>query len=66
MFAGDLIATGIVETLRTHNPSCTILVRCRYGLTIEKLKQKGADIVISEEMQTAKVFIDVLSEKDII
>jgi CPA2 family monovalent cation:H+ antiporter-2 len=62
----DSIAVEIIRTLRAYNPECTILVRCRYRLTMDKLKQIGADIVIAEEMQTAKALIDILTENDII
>jgi CPA2 family monovalent cation:H+ antiporter-2 len=62
----DMIAVEIVRTLCAYNPGCTILVRCRYRLTMDKLKQIGADIVIAEETQTAKALIDILTENDII
>ncbi len=62
----DLMAVDIVKSIRSSNPSCTVLVRCRYRLTAEELKKFGADIIITEETATAKALLDVLAEKDII
>jgi CPA2 family monovalent cation:H+ antiporter-2 len=62
----DTMAVDIIKSIRTSNPECTILVRCRYRLTAEELHKLGADIIITEETATTKALIDVLAEKDII
>jgi CPA2 family monovalent cation:H+ antiporter-2 len=62
----DTMAVDIVKSIRSENPGCTLLVRCRYRLTAEELHKLGADIIITEETSTAKALIDVLAEKDII
>lgn len=62
----DTMAVDIVKSIRTSNPECTVLVRCRYRLTAEELHKLGADIIITEETSTTKALIDVLAEKDII
>lgn len=62
----DRMAVEIVKSIRSANPPCTILVRCRYRLTTDKLHKLGADVIITEETATARALIDVLAEKDII
>ncbi len=62
----DIMAVDIVKSIRSCNPDCTILVRCRYHLTAEELNKFGADIIITEETATAKALLDVLAEKDMI
>jgi CPA2 family monovalent cation:H+ antiporter-2 len=62
----DTMAVDIVKSIRSENPGCTLLVRCRYRLTAEELHKLGADIIITEETSTTKALIDMLAEKDII
>jgi len=62
----DIMAVDIVKSIRSYNPGCTVLVRCRYRLTAEELNKFGADIIITEETATAKALLDVLAEKDMI
>ncbi|MGQ9770399.1 MAG: cation:proton antiporter domain-containing protein [Thermogutta sp.] len=51
----DTVATTIVRILRQINPSCTIVVRCRYQSSRKLLQKAGAQIVISEESVTGEV-----------
>jgi len=62
----DTMAVDIVKSIRTYNPECTVLVRCRYRLTAEELHKLGANVIITEETATARALINVLAEKDII
>jgi len=62
----DQRAVEIVRAICRSNPECIVLVRCRYRLTTQPLKNAGAHIVITEEAETAKAFIDILTEKEII
>jgi CPA2 family monovalent cation:H+ antiporter-2 len=62
----DAITVEIFKAIRECNPSCTVLVRCRYRLTAEELNKLGADIVITEESATTKALVDVLAEKDVL
>ena len=62
----DIMAVDIVKSIRSCNLGCTILVRCRYRLTVEELNKFGADVIITEETATAKALLDVLAEKDMI
>jgi hypothetical protein len=60
------MAVDIVKSIRSENPECTLLVRCRYRLTAEELHKLGADIIITEETSTTKALIDMLAEKELI
>lgn len=62
----DIMAVDIVKSIRSYNPGCTIIVRCRYRQTAEELNKLGTDIIITEETATAKALLDVLAEKDMI
>jgi len=62
----DRKAVDIVKSIRTANPSCTILARCRYRLTADELHKLGADIIITEESATTKALIEILAEKELI
>ena len=44
----DEAAIHIVRTLRALNANCFVLVRCRYQANASKLRQSGANIVVSE------------------
>jgi len=62
----DAKAVDIVKSIRSANPDCTVLVRCRYRLTADELQKLGADIIITEESATTKALIEILAEKDMI
>ena len=62
----DVMAVDVVKSIRSYNPKCTVLVRCRYRLTAEALNKFGADIIITEETATAKALLDMLAEKDML
>lgn len=62
----DRVAVDIVKTIRSLNPSATVLVRCRYRLTEEALEKLGADIIITEESATTRALIEILAEKDML
>lgn len=51
----DTVATTIIRNLRQMNPSCTIVVRCRYQSSRKLLQKAGAQVVISEESVTGEV-----------
>jgi len=59
----DRKAVDIVKSIRSANPQCTILVRCRYRLTADELNKLGANIIITEETATTKALISILAEK---
>jgi CPA2 family monovalent cation:H+ antiporter-2 len=58
----DAAAAGrIVQLARHHNPTLQIIVRTRYLSAIEALHERGADIVVPEEMETTvRIFSHVL------
>jgi CPA2 family monovalent cation:H+ antiporter-2 len=56
----DLIALQVVGEIRKNNPECVILVRCRYTTSVRKIKQAGANIVISEEAEAGGSIINSL------
>ncbi len=62
----DVMALDIVKSIRSYNPACTILVRCRYRLTADELNKFNADIIITEETATTKALFAMLAEKEII
>lgn len=45
----DEIALRVVRSVRKLNPNCLVFVRCRYQSSSSKLRQAGAERVISEE-----------------
>ncbi len=49
----DPIAGQIVKTLHEMNPTCTIVVRCRYQVNTSALRRAGASEVISEEAEAS-------------
>lgn len=51
----DTVAVTITRNVREINPSCTIVVRCRYQSSRKILNKVGAQVVISEEAATGDV-----------
>jgi len=49
----DEIALDVVKSLREINRTATIIVRCRFQSFVTRLRRAGANIVVSEEMETA-------------
>lgn len=60
----DDAAIQIVRNLREMNPSCFVLVRCRYQRTAEKLTKAGASQVVSEETQASDAILRIFNELD--
>jgi len=53
----DREAIQIVKTLRQLNPSCTLLVRCRYQENVRVLRKAGAHTVVSEEAEASTALL---------
>jgi len=62
----DRVAVDIVKAIRSCNPACSVLVRCRYRLTEETLQKLAADVIITEEAATTRALIGILTKKDIL
>lgn len=58
----DPTAIDIVTSIRELNPTCKILVRCRYLANMAGIKRVGADTVISEEVEASLAFARLLDE----
>ncbi len=58
----DRTAVQIVRTLRSVNPDCRILVRCRYQANVARVRRAGADAVISEEVEASQALLQVLDD----
>lgn len=56
----DQTARQVVAALRRLNPTCTVLVRCRYQASIAELKRAGANAVISEEAEASAGLLRLL------
>jgi CPA2 family monovalent cation:H+ antiporter-2 len=56
----DLIALQVVAEVRKNNPHCVIIVRCRYTTSMRKIRQAGANHVISEESEAGGSIIKAL------
>ena len=55
------VAPGIIAQARFMNPTVQIVVRTRYLRSMEMLQQRGADIVVPEELETTvRIFSHVL------
>jgi CPA2 family monovalent cation:H+ antiporter-2 len=55
------VAPGIISQARFINPTVQIVVRTRYMRSMERLQQRGADIVVPEELETTvRIFSHVL------
>lgn len=58
----DDVATRIVGTLCAMNPNCYVLVRCRYQANVSKLRDSGADKVVSEEAEASNALLTILAD----
>ncbi len=58
--ASDLAAIDIVSGIRQMNPTCRILVRCRYLANVATVKRVGADTVISEEAEASQALVRLI------
>lgn len=58
----DSTAIDIVTSVRELNPTCKILVRCRYLSNMAGIKKAGADTVISEEVEASVAFVRFLDD----
>jgi CPA2 family monovalent cation:H+ antiporter-2 len=56
----DTVAREIVQTLRSLNPTCISIVRCRYEAHAPILKQAGATTVVSEEAEASAALLRLL------
>ncbi len=59
----DLVSIQVVRASRKLNPRGNIIVRCRYQMSIPKLKKAGADRVVSEEAEASVALTRILSER---
>ncbi len=60
----DDVACRIVKNIRTLNPGCVVLVRCRYQNNVPKLTHLRADRVVSEEAQATDALLRIFDELD--
>jgi CPA2 family monovalent cation:H+ antiporter-2 len=60
----DHTAMRVVGLLRSINPDCLLLVRCRYFANMPKLERQGANFVVSEEAQASRALLEVLSRRE--
>ncbi|MBN2474541.1 MAG: cation:proton antiporter [Pirellulales bacterium] len=60
----DRTAMQIVKTLRSLNPACSIVVRCRYGVNTSSLEKAGASAVVSEEAEATGAVRRLLQDMD--
>ena len=58
----DEAAILITQEVRTANPECLLLVRCRYHNTEVKLLKAGAEKVISEEAKASEAMMDIMGD----
>ncbi|MEM8943779.1 MAG: cation:proton antiporter [Planctomycetota bacterium] len=58
----DDTAQRIVQAVRAENTECFLLVRCRYQINVEKLRQSGASRVVSEEAQANDAIVNILTQ----
>ena len=47
----DEASLRTVRTIRSLNPRARIVVRCRYRVNVDRLREAGADAVVSEEVE---------------
>ncbi len=57
----DAVARQIVLLCRKLNPTCDVIVRCRFIESVSLLKAAGATLVVSEEGQSAQALMNELS-----
>jgi len=60
----DQVASQIVKTLQRLNPTCNIIVRCRYEANTPSLKMAGASAVVSEEVEASVALLRLLKSMD--
>jgi len=60
----DQVASQIVKTLQRLNPTCNIVVRCRYEANTPTLKKAGASAVVSEEAEASVALLRLLKSMD--
>lgn len=58
----DDSAVQIVKAIRKLNREGTLLVRCRYRASAEKLKAAGADKIVSEEVEASTALLRILDD----
>lgn len=58
----DMTAGDIVSTIRRLNPTCRIIVRCRYKANVKGIKRSGANVVLSEEEEASQAMGRLLEE----
>ncbi|HUT11454.1 MAG TPA: cation:proton antiporter [Thermoguttaceae bacterium] len=56
----DKVAGQIVKAFRSLNDECTIVVRCRYRLSVSMLEKAGASAVVSEEAEASVALLRLL------
>jgi len=56
----DNVARQIVQAFRALNPTCTLIVRCRYQVHTPGLTKAGASTVISEEAEAMATLLRLL------
>jgi len=60
----DRVACQIVKAIRSLNPTCTIVVRCRYQANTSTLTKAGASAVLSEEAEVSVALLRLLKSMD--
>ena len=60
----DAQAGRIVAALRKLNPSCSIVVRCRFRASLSQLSRSGATAAISEEAEIARPLLALIQQCD--
>ena len=60
----DRVALQIIKALLRLNPTCNIVVRCRYQANTPTLKKAGASAVVSEEAQASVALLRLLKSMD--
>lgn len=58
----DEAARHVVGTIRLLNPTCTIIVRCRYQANAGPIRRAGANSVISEEAEAGGAILRLLGQ----
>jgi CPA2 family monovalent cation:H+ antiporter-2 len=58
----DEVALRIVGAVRSVNPTCSVLVRCRYMGNTRSLERAGASAVVSEEAEASQALLRALGD----
>ncbi|MGI9470423.1 MAG: cation:proton antiporter [Rubripirellula sp.] len=56
----DDVAVRIVRAIRKGHGDGTLIVRCRYHASVQRLKRVGADCVVSEENEAAVALMKII------